>query len=532
MNRRRRCHNDRVNSSSVRTGRPIPSARRYLGATVLTVALGSLVAITLAGGALSNVLSGAESDVDQFLEASVLDELLRSANQQGESLSIEFQHARDDVEQVRDETLRILENPAMVDPKEAERYVLTPEGSYVTRTVDDGAAMYYSAINEIGPEQKEKALQFSRLDPLLRYIIEANPLVSQAYVNTYDTLLRLYPNFPVIDVLPPDTDVRDFNFFYLADAENNPTRTTLWTPVYVDPVGQGWITSVISPVYKDDTLEAVAALDIRVQKLVDEILDDVQPFGGYSALIDDNGIIIAMPSQMEAILQLDEVTDVDYSEYIYSDTFKSDDFDIDLREDTAELAAALATPTGVQRLSVGDSESFVAWDTIVGTGWRVVTITPLSGVAGIYEPGDRTSDATRTAFAIMVGALIVVIAGIFAWLFSSTRRITNQFVAIDRATARIADGDFHPTLPSAPISEMESTGSKILEMGCRLDRAQSDLRERAEQLRANEQRYRAIFANVAEAVLTVGADGLIIDANDAAVALFGGSLEGRSARAG
>ncbi|MEN9822092.1 MAG: hypothetical protein RLZ04_518, partial [Actinomycetota bacterium] len=110
--------------------------------------------------------------------------------------------------------------------------------------------------------------------------------------------------------------------------------------------------------------------------------------------------------------------------------------------------------------------------------------------------------------------------------------ITNQFVAIDRATARIADGDFHPTLPSAPISELESTGSKILEMGSRLDRAQSELRERAEQLRANEQRYRAIFANVAEAVLTVSADGVIIDANDAAVALFGGSLEGRSARAG
>ena len=526
-----RCQTDEVNSSSVRAGRPIPSARRYLGAILVTVVIGSVLAVGLAGGALSGILTSAENDVDRYLEDSVLDELSRSARQQAASFEIEFEHAQDDVEQIRDETLHILENPAPVDPSEADRYVLTPEGSYITRVVDDGAAMYYSAINEIGPAQREKALQFSRLDPLLRYVTVANHLVAQAYVNTYDTLLRLYPNFPVGEVFPPDTDVRDFNFFYLADAENNPERNTVWTPVYVDPVGQGWITSVISPVYSTERLEAVAALDIRVQQLVDDILDVPQPFGGSTLLIDADGVIIAMPQQMETILNLDELTDADYSEYISSDLYKSDDFDIDTRPDTGELAAALDEAEGVQRLTIGDAEAFVAWDTLDSTGWRVVSVTPTSGVAEIYAPGERTSDATRLAFAVMVGALVVVLASIFIWLFSTMRRITNQFVAIDRATARIADGDFHPTLPSAPIAEMESTGEKILQMGSRLNRAQAELRERADQLRANEQRYRAIFANVAEAVLTVGADGVIVDANDAAVALFSGALEGRPARA-
>lgn len=519
-----------MNSSSVRTGRPIPSARRYLRAILTTVVLGSLLALGLAGSAISRILTDAESDVDTYLENSVLAELNRSTRQQAGSFEIEFEHARTDVEQIRDETLSIIENPAQVDPSEADRYVLTPEGSYITRVVDDGAAMYYSAINEIGPAQKEKALQFSRLDPLLRYITDANHLVAQAYVNTYDTMLRLYPNFPVGEVFPPDTDVRDFNFFYLADAENNPSRSTVWTPVYVDPVGQGWITSVISPVYSDERLEAVAAIDIRVQQLVDDILDVQQSFGGYTLLIDGDGVIIAMPEEMEAILQLDEVTDVDYDQYISSDLYKSDDFDIDSRPDTVELSQALSSPDGVQRLTVGDSESFVAWDTLDSTGWRVVSVTPTSGVAAIYEPGNGTSDATRLAFAVTVGALILVLSVFFAWLFSATRRITTQFVAIDNATARIADGDFHPSLPAAPIAEMESTGTKILEMGTRLDRAQSELRERADQLRANEKRYRAIFANVAEAVLTVGGDGVIVDANDAAVALFSSSLEGRAAR--
>lgn len=520
-----------MTTSSARAGRPIPSARRYLGSILLAIAVGSLVVVSVVGGALSRILNDAESDVDAHLEEGVLDELMRSVRQLGASFSIEFEHAQTDVEQIRDETLRILENPAPVDPSEADRYVLTEEGSYITDVVDDGAAMYYSAINTIGPEQKEKALQLSRLDPLLRYVTDANHLVAQAYVNRYDTLLRLYPNFPVRDAFPADTDVRDFNFFYLADAEHNPSRGSVWTPVYVDPVGQGWITSVITPVYRGDFLEAVVAVDIRVQNLVDDILNVPQPFGGYSAIIDDQGVIIAMPPALEEVLHLDEVTSADYSQYISSDQFKSADFDIDLRPDTAELAAALREPNGVRQLMLGDKDSYVAWETLPGTGWRVVSVTPRDGVAAIYEPGERTSDATRYSFALMVGAIVLVLATIFLWLFSSARRLTNQFIAIDRATARIADGDFHPVLPAGPIAEMESTGQKIIAMGSRLEHAQDELRERAEQMRANEQRYRAIFENVAEAVITVDSDGVIVDANEAAVGLFSDSLSGRLARA-
>ena len=493
--------------------------------------MGSLVAVSVVGGALTRILDDAETDVDAHLEDGVLDELMRSVRQLGASFTIEFEHAQTDVEQIRDETLHILENPAPVDPAEAERYVLTPDGSYITRDVDDGAAMYYSSINTIGPEQKAKALQFSRLDPLLRYVTDANPLVVQAYVNTYDTLLRLYPNFPVGEALPPDTDVREYNFFYLADATNNPSGRTVWTPVYVDPTGQGWITSVITPVYRDGFLEAVAGADIRVQKLVDDILDVPQPFGGYSLIVDDEGVIIAMPPALEATLHLDEVTDADYGDYISSDQFKSTDFDIDLRADTTELSEALRSPSGVEHVTLGDSTSYVAWETLPGTGWRVVSVTPQDGVAAIYEPGNRTSEATKYSFALMVGALVLVLSAIFIWLFTSARRITNHFVAIDRATARIADGDFHPALPAAPISELESTGQKIIAMGNRLEEAQTELRERAEQMRANEQRYRAIFENVAEAVITVDSDGIIVDANEAAVGLFSDTLSGRLARA-
>ena len=48
----------------------------------------------------------------------------------------------------------------------------------------------------------------------------------------------------------------------------------------------------------------------------------------------------------------------------------------------------------------------------------------------------------------------------------------------------------------------------------------------AERLRVGEQRYRAIFENVAEPVLTIDVDGIVVDANEAADEMFGRPMEG------
>ena len=46
--------------------------------------------------------------------------------------------------------------------------------------------------------------------------------------------------------------IPNYNFYYLADAEHNPSRGVVWTDVYLDPAGQGWMMSAIAPVRARD----------------------------------------------------------------------------------------------------------------------------------------------------------------------------------------------------------------------------------------------------------------------------------------
>lgn len=74
--------------------------------------------------------------------------------------------------------------------------------------------------------------------------------------------------------------VSDYNFYYEADAENNPERRDVWTEAYVDPAGHGWMVSSIAPVWRGDRLEGVVGIDVTVETIISDIIDLDLPWGG------------------------------------------------------------------------------------------------------------------------------------------------------------------------------------------------------------------------------------------------------------
>ena len=104
-------------------------------------------------------------------------------------------------------------------------------------------------------------------------------------------------------------NVPEFNFYYQADADHNPLRKPVWTEVYIDPAGQGWMISCIAPVYRDGFMEAVVGLDITTKTIIERITTLHIPWGGYGILLDHNGVIMAMPAAAEAELKIRELTD-------------------------------------------------------------------------------------------------------------------------------------------------------------------------------------------------------------------------------
>ena len=79
------------------------------------------------------------------------------------------------------------------EPSAAERarYARSPEGAVYTTSDNGGAALFYSAIRPIGPEQLNKVYCSARMDGTMRTIVRAHPLAEQVYVNTFDSMNRI-----------------------------------------------------------------------------------------------------------------------------------------------------------------------------------------------------------------------------------------------------------------------------------------------------------------------------------------------------
>lgn len=140
---------------------------------------------------------------------------------------------------------------------------------------------------------------------MLKYTVEHNELIIQAYFNAFDNLCRAYPFIPVSpEVFGGNLDFTVYNFYYMADAKHNLDKGVVWTEPYFDPAGRGWIVSAIAPIYNNEFLEGVTGVDVTLDQMSEKILSEHDKNGSSALLIDSNGLIIAMNETSEKLLDL------------------------------------------------------------------------------------------------------------------------------------------------------------------------------------------------------------------------------------
>jgi len=143
----------------------------------------------------------------------------------------------------RHQTERAYRTPFIPEGREFAHYRTTEKGAWFTAVDIGGSAAYYSALTKVGEKEKQKSLQLAQLDPIMIDIQQANLLVRQTYLNTYDSLIRIYSYLKPILAFGEEMDTPSYNFYYDADSNHNPERKTVWTEVYKDLAGQGWMAS-------------------------------------------------------------------------------------------------------------------------------------------------------------------------------------------------------------------------------------------------------------------------------------------------
>ena len=259
-----------------------------------------------------------------------------------------------------------------------------PDGSgclYQTN-LKEGSSFFVpkSSVSEMGEEERRLAVSSASLNALYRNAVESTPHVVAAYFNTNEPadMNRYYPFIErPWEVYPAELDMGEFNFFYLADAKHNPGRKTVWTGVYLDPAGQGWMLSCIAPVYAGSILKGVVGLDVTFSEMVKGIRSLSLPWVS-SMLIAPDGMVLAATDQARAAFGLPDLPVHDYSSSpVATERVDPRELRLDGIADTVirdGLQSFLASEEVFFEIPSAEGPLMLAQSVVASTGWRLCLV--------------------------------------------------------------------------------------------------------------------------------------------------------------
>jgi signal transduction histidine kinase len=466
----------------------LPSLLQLLWRAYLRSALIPIIFIELAlvGAYLGTNHLIREANIDTTRRLAV-EQLRETAWSESALIAQQLAGVHQATELFRQQTEHAYATPYTPDAEEQARYGVSPKGVFhTTRSLPGRASVFYSALTRVGEAERAKVLQLAQLDPLMKGLVESQPLVTQVYVNTRDSMNRIYPAMDVLSQYAPDMDIPSYNFFYEADAAHNPARRVVWTDVYIDPAGQGWMTSAIAPVYLEDgkVLEAVVGLDVTVSRIVDTVLALRLPWAGYGVLIDKSGTILALPPAGEEDWGLRELTSHSYQEAITQDTFKPDAFNLKKRKDSRELVQKMeARPADLATVELHGRRKLVAWSTVEETGWKLLVVVDEEA---LFAEAQALNIRFNRVGLGMLATLALFYLLFFLWLYGKARVLSAALAApltdLEGTMQRIGDGQYTQPPPRYEVAEFQRTGEGLVRMGQTLGQSNQALREARENL--------------------------------------------------
>ncbi|MFI8480864.1 ATP-binding protein [Pseudomonas sp. NPDC078700] len=401
-----------------------------------------------------------------YLRESALSQLSTSVDRERQVIESRLKGVQVQVELLRDaagEALR--DNDFKVDEVELKRYRTSPEGIYYSEERQGRAASFYSNLTPLQQQDHSKVLRLAQIDPLLRSIHAANSTVAAAYFNTWDSYNRIYPAIDTLALYPRDFDITKFNFYYKADAAHNPERKTVWTDIYLDPAGQGWVMSAIAPVYRDGFLEGVVGLDVTVGELIEEVSNLIVPWNGYSVLIGPENTIMAMPKAGEQDFGLDALTEASYDGAVKAEVLKPKRFSLAGRTDMQPLLDAITQgDSAVIETNLNGRKQLVAWSEVEQTGWKLLLVVD---EVNIFRETNRISSHYLSIGYLMIVGLLLFYLLFFGWMWLRSKRmsalLSDPIDAIVGMLRQLGGGQYRLQAVRSEISELESISTAVLQ---------------------------------------------------------------------
>lgn len=355
-----------------------------------------------------------------------------------------------------------------------------------------GSSLYYSSDTIIGPEERKKAYFTEVFDSKYKSAVEVNDLVAQVYINTYDNMNRLYPFMAdAPGQYGPTLEMEDYNFYYLADLEHNPSKEPVWTKAYLDPAGLGWMVSCIVPIYNGDFLEGVTGADITIDLLIEQFMDvEIDSINGI-LVTDSEDSIVAMNKDVQELFQVSELTDHEYTETIEGTIHKPDDYGVTKLnvEGIYPFKDRLDQNLSKSSFNANDDTYHIVSTTLATTDWELYVIVD---EALVLSDVQDVSEIFRSMLLYQVLMIIILTVFYLIWFSSKAKRVSASIsvpiVKLGQAISQFGrNGNEIELDHQVEISEINELNDTFIDMSIQLDARTKELIDKEAEKKVQEQ---------------------------------------------
>ena len=223
-------------------------------------------------------------------------------------------------------------NKLKFSPNQDIEFSFASNGMFYKVNNNGGSSVVVSNETKIDDDLLNELKNSEIFDITFKTIVNHEDDVVAAYFNSRKNYTRYYPFLDdSFDVFPSDINMTNYNFYYLADANHNPNRKSVWTDVYLDPAHKGWLLSIIAPIHNKDILEGVTGIDVSLENFISSFLKLKLPYDGKSFVMNKNGNLIAMQNELTNIFGIDNLNSYSYKkdEKIEETVYKNLEFNIE-----------------------------------------------------------------------------------------------------------------------------------------------------------------------------------------------------------
>lgn len=407
------------------------------------------------------------------------------------------------------------------DPHKAHPYARDAGGALRGFSDDGVSGAFLSSRTKLTPRIERYLADTERMWSALGPIVAGD--FFNLYVITEDNFIRISPPDWAMRV-ESDHDFSGDLFYYLADAQHNPKRWPVWTPVYYDSIIEKWMVSLIVPLYDGETFFGITGSDYTL----DQMLASIGAIGpqendlGKTFLFDEQNNILSHPDYDDAIRQRQAAMNTIFT---FRDVREKGLSDVIAHRTTADF-----NEDGVARYWEGEETYWVCVKPLASQPWNIAVYS---------SQAELTHDlaGVRRNLLAALAAAVVLVAGTLA--VAIRRTVLNRLLALEQAVRAFGQGQT-PHYPPAGGDELGRLSQAFQAMAGKLGQHRENLerevaektrdllqknerlqkliaeRERAEaSLRVSEDRYRTLVECAPLGITRVSAEHEILMVNPA-----------------